>query len=292
MIDADALGDRFCGASVIAREHINIESQRFELLNCRAAGRFHRVRGSHQGMQLTIERDIHERFSRAGESQGVCDRIRDIHVVFNEQLCATCEHAATVHNGFYAASGYCAELLHCMQCETARLSRLHDGPRNRVFRAALGRGGEQERFILRVFGEAVNVGEFRFTLRDGARFIEYDGVDAVRGLERLAALDQNAEFRAFARANHDGGWRGETQRAGAGDHEYGDEDIEHEVKIFSHQRPDDRGENRDAQHRRNKIARDDVREFRDGCLSALRLFDQVNDLGERGVLAHAGHTKA
>ncbi|MPM81442.1 hypothetical protein SDC9_128495 [bioreactor metagenome] len=114
----------------------------------------------------------------------------------------------------------------------------------------------------------------------------------MRRLQRLAALDQDAELRTLARADHDGGWRGQTQRAGAGDHENGDEDVEHEVKIPAGQRPDHRGKHGYAQYGGHKIAGDDVCELGNGRFSPLGFFNQMDDFGERRVFTHAGDGEA
>ena len=57
---------------------------------------------------------------------------------------------------------------------------------------------------------------------DGAGLVEHDGVDPARGLEHLRALDQQAELRAAAGADHQRRRRREPERARAGDDQHRD----------------------------------------------------------------------
>ena len=53
-----------------------------------------------------------------------------------------------------------------------------------------------------------------------AGFVKSDHVHLVRQLQRLRVFDQHAVFRRHARARHDGGGRGQPERAGAGDDQH------------------------------------------------------------------------
>ena len=69
-------------------------------------------------------------------------------------------------------------------------------------------------------GERLGLGDHRLAVGERAGLVEDDGLDAVGGLQRVAALDQDAALRALAGADHDGGRRGQTQRARAGDDDH------------------------------------------------------------------------
>ena len=65
-----------------------------------------------------------------------------------------------------------------------------------------------------------NIGNRGMTFGDRAGFVQYHGGDALGLLQRLCGAEQDAVFRALARARHDSHRRGQTQRAGAGDDQH------------------------------------------------------------------------
>jgi len=73
------------------------------------------------------------------------------------------------------------------------------------------------------------VGHGRPAVRDGAGLVEDDGRHFVRVLQRLRPLDEDAVDGADARAHHDGGGRGQTQAARAGDGQDGEGHSEGEL---------------------------------------------------------------
>jgi len=87
---------------------------------------------------------------------------------------------------------------------------------------------------LEAAGGAEEVGPGRSTVRGddlderhpagghGAGLVQDDGVDASRRLEYLGPLDQDAQLRTAAGADEKRCWRGQSQRAGARDDQYGD----------------------------------------------------------------------
>jgi hypothetical protein len=53
-----------------------------------------------------------------------------------------------------------------------------------------------------------------------------------------------------------------------------------------------RRKKRQAEHGGYEVAGNHVRQFGDGRFVPLRFFDQMNDLGERGVLADVRHAES
>ena len=108
------------------------------------------------------------------------------------------------------------------------------------------------------------------------------------GLQDLGALDQDAQLGAAAGADHEGGGRGEPERAGAGDDEDGDGRGERcgqpaagadpEAERGRCQRDDDRHED----------AGDPVGEPLDLRLAVLRVLDETRHLRQLGVGPDAG----
>ncbi|MPN19363.1 hypothetical protein SDC9_166731 [bioreactor metagenome] len=72
-----------------------------------------------------------------------------------------------------------------------------------MLRAALSRSGKREQFVFRAGSVKPDIGQFGLALRNRARFIEHDGIDFMRRLQRFAALHQHAQFRALSGADHD-----------------------------------------------------------------------------------------
>ena len=124
-------------------------------------------------------------------------------------------------------------------------------------------------------------------LRERACLVQYDDLCLAGLLERDGGLEENAVFRAEAAADHDRNGRRQTERAGTGDDQHRDAPREGVAECFSEQQPDDKGQSRDRDHRRDEHAGDAVRELRDRRLGGRRIADHFDDLREGGVLAHA-----
>ena len=93
-------------------------------------------------------------------------------------------------------------------------------------------------------------------------------------------------LRALAGAHHDGGGRGQAQRAGAGDDQDGDKDGEREGLVPRAQIPGDACDEGDHKHGGHKDAGYLVGQFGDGRLAALGFLHQANDLRQRRIIAH------
>jgi hypothetical protein len=116
----------------------------------------------------------------------------------------------------------------------------------------------------------------------------------VRRLERFRRTDEDTVLRSLTRPDRDGERGGEPERAGAGDDEHCDrgDEREDERRRRSDVEPDDEGRDREEDDRGHEVAGDEVGEALDRRLRALRLLDQMDDLGEHRVLADAGRPEA
>ena len=154
-------------------------------------------------------------------------------------------------------------------------------------RRALDRSGEPEQVLGRIPGDGHDVGDLGPAVGQRARLVEDDRVDLVEGLQALPALDQDAPLGPLARADHDGRRRRQAQGAGAGDDQDGDEieQGEDEARRRAEEGPDDEGQDGDADDGGHEVAGDDVGQPLDRRLGALGLLDQLDDLGQGGVLA-------
>ena len=100
--------------------------------------------------------------------------------------------------------------------------------------------------ILRDAAVTRQVGHHRLALGDGAGLIHDHHIDAVGGLQSLCGLDQNAVGRAPAGAYHDGSRSSQSQRTGAGDHQYRYRDGHGELKGRAADQPYHHSKNGDA----------------------------------------------
>ena len=132
------------------------------------------------------------------------------------------------------------------------------------------------------------IGERHLPHREGAGLVEHDGVDALGPLEDLAPLDEHAQARAPAGADHDRHRRGQAEGARAGHDEHGDGGEEAVNRTMSRERPGqerDRGHGQDDRH---EDARHPVGQPLHRRLRPLGLGHQADDPGQGGVGADGG----
>ena len=108
--------------------------------------------------------------------------------------------------------------------------------------------------------------------------------------QRFGGLDEDAVFRAHAGADHDRHGGGQTQCAGAGDHQHCNADGQCKLKRHAAaQQPDNDRHNGDGDDGRGRIPLLRVSaSLAMGALVAAGFLHQADDLGKRGVRAHAG----
>ncbi len=156
----------------------------------------------------------------------------------------------------------------------------------------LGRGRKLEQLFSGEAGGGNDLRHFGLARRDGAGFIENDGIDLMGDLQRFAVFNQNSVFRAFPGSHHDGCGSGKPQGAGAGDHQHGNENGQSKGQTLPCQKPACKGQERDQADGRDKITGDHVGQLRDGSLGPLGILHQLDDLRQGCVAAHVGGAKA
>ena len=275
-------------ALVVAGEHHHADAHVLQLLHRPGAVLADHVRYGDEPDQAAVAAEEQRGLARLRQRVGSAPQLRrDLRLAADEGQVAAREGRA-VQRGGQSAAGQGAEVLHLGKLHAQRLDVAQHGPSQGMFTPALQRSGHAQQRLRGNALRAQHVRDLRFAGGDGAGLVQGDDLRAPRVFQRDGGLEQHAVLRAHAVAHHDGHWRGQSQRAGAGDDQYGDGPGQGVAHGLACQHPDDEGDGGNADHRRNEHAGDLVRNLGDGGLGGRRVGDHFDDLAESGVLAHAG----
>ena len=103
----------------------------------------------------------------------------------------------------------------------------------------------------------------------------------MRHFERLGVLDQNAVPRCHAGAGHDGGGRGQPERARAGNHQHRDGVQDGGFPVARRQAPAQQRDEGQADDHRHKHRADLIDQPLDRCFFGLRRLDHAHDARQR-----------
>ena len=124
------------------------------------------------------------------------------------------------------------------------------------------------------------------------RFVEENGRHVARFLESTPIADQEPVASAKCRGDRDDQRDGEPQRVRTGDHQHGDDTLDHERGALSREKPAHQScHGRDHSYDRQEECRA-VRERLGTGAGALGLGHETHDAGERCLLAGAGDLDA
>ena len=157
-----------------------------------------------------------------------------------------------------------------------------------MFAPALQCGGKGQQLGLGNALGGQDVGDLRLAAGDGAGLIQRNDLGAASSFQRSGGLEQDAVLGTEAVADHDGDRRGQTQRTGAADDQHRDATGQCVAEFPAQQQPDDRGDHGDGDDGGHEEAGHGVGDLGDGSLGGGGIADHLDDLGQRGVLAHAG----
>ncbi len=118
--------------------------------------------------------------------------------------------------------------------------------------------------------------------------VEHDGVNPPGRFQHLRPLDQDAELRAPAAADQQGGGGGEAERTRAGDDQDRDSGRERGCHPGAEREPDREGRGRKNDHNGNEDGADPVSQPLNRGLAALRVDDELRHLREPGVRTDPG----
>ena len=173
----------------------------------------------------------------------------------------------------------------------------NDRRRQRMLTRRFQRGHQPEQGGIVQIGGRLRAHHVRHpwpSLGDGARLVEDDRGDVTGALQRLAALDQDAERGAAPGGHHDGGRDGQPHGAGTGDDQHRDRRGQpaHEGRGVGQEKPRHEGDHRELQHDRHEHPGDPVGQALDRGARALGVAHQGHDARQDTVRAQGGGAEA
>ena len=286
-VDAEQPADRRAGAPVVAGDHHDRLAQPPQRVDRLAGVGLDGVGDGDEPRDLPVDADEDRGAPRLLERREPRLGRRDVEVQLGHQRAVAEDHLAPLDHRAHALAGDRLEVRGRRDRQAARRRPAHHGIRERVLGELLDARREAQQIRFADGAEHHHVGQFGRAAGQGAGLVEDDGRHGVRALQRLGALDQDAVLRPQAGADHDRRRRGQPERAGAGDDEHGDEDLEREGEPEAREEPEAEGEEGDRDDHRDEDGGDAVGERLDRRLRALGLLDEPDDLRERGVAADA-----
>ena len=132
------------------------------------------------------------------------------------------------------------------------------------------------------YRDGVVVGQFQTHAPPGDRagLVQHDRVQGAAGLQHLGSLDDDTEPGRAPRAHQQGGRRGQTQRARAGDDEHGDGRRQGLLRRIAEPQPYSESHGRHDEHGRDEHARDAVGQALHRGLAGLGGRDHRPDAGQ------------
>ena len=164
----------------------------------------------------------------------------------------------------------------------------HHGLCQRMLASGFQRRREGQQFI---FGNAPgrqDIGDAGFAGGDGAGLIQRHNIGSAGFFQRNGGFEQYAVLRTHAAAHHDGYGRCKAQRAGTADDQYGNGAREGIAGGLAHDHPDDEGDQCNGDDGGHEYAGNPVRNLGDGGLGGGSIGNHPDNLGQGGILAHAG----
>mmetsp|Transcript_14461 Transcript_14461/g.45966 ORF Transcript_14461/g.45966 Transcript_14461/m.45966 type:complete len:517 (+) Transcript_14461:45-1595(+) len=296
--DADVAGDLSGGPGVVARDHAHLDpeplesGQRLRGLRAHCVGA--RINSDddivhanppHGRALLLPRRHLRQRRQARGGVVAVDPPALARHAVVAHV------HAVPLHLGRSALTRKDLEVLDVLgELHPAGGGVRGDGGRERVDGLALHRRHPREELLLRDPGaERAHLVHAEDALGQGARLVERDVGHVAQGLEVRAALDKHTVARGLREAGDVGDGRGDDERAGAGD----DQQHEGEMQVvLVVAEPEGEGQKREEprrQHHRGRVVLGEVlHELLGGGPLRLRLLHQAHHARHGGVRADGG----
>ena len=132
------------------------------------------------------------------------------------------------------------------------------------------------------------IGDGGLAASDGAGFVEQNGRQLAGAFQGFAVTEEDTGFSAASAADHDGGRRRQSERAGAGDDEHGDH-VEDGLREAGASECEPAYQRHGCQENdgRDEVGGDAIGDGLDGRFAGLGVFHQADDLREDGIAADA-----
>ena len=287
-LHADAGGNSPGGAAVISRQEQDPDAHGLQLFDGGGAVLLYLVRHRGNTQRTACQGEEQRRFARLGElcPGGFQGRSHQAH--FLEIGGAGTQGFMPSQHSPDPVAGQSLEALHDRKIQTLRFRPVPDGPCKGMLAGGLQRCGCGQKLLPGDPGSGEQIRHLRLALGDGAGFVQHDDIRPSGGFQSCGGFEENAVFRAFAAADHDGHGRGQTQGAGTADHQNAHCPGQGEAESPSGNEPDRTGNEGKPQDNGYEYGAHPVCHFGDGGFARGGGLHQVDDLPEGGVRAYPG----
>ncbi len=277
--------------AVVARDHHQTQTPRTQGRESLGRLRFGLVSEGHQRARSQALCGALHHHRQGGalllQARHVTRQRRQVHPQRLHPAQASDAVAAQAHLALGALAGYRTHSLGRRHGQPLRVRRGLDRAGQWMLAAALQAGGDDQ-LLGRVAPGCRDKGhESRLAHGERAGLVESHGVHAVRDLQGLGILDQDAVPRRDAGAGHDRRGRGQAQRAGTGDHHHRHRMDQGQLHGRTRDQPARESDHGDHEHHRHEHRRHLVHQALDRRLGCLRVFHQANDLRQHRLAAHS-----
>ena len=242
LADVELRGNGRGGVLMVTREQHGLDLKRGELVDHVCTLLANRVGQGEEAREHAVHGGVGDGAAlRELDNSGLSGLFRNGDVVLGEKLRVTREEGFTVNAGGDAAPRDHPEVFGLARL---LLTAAGDGLAERVLGIVLRRGAEAVELVIGEGGQrAVHQNDLRRAVGQRAGLVESDLLHGGEALERVALADEEAVLRRVADGGHDGGRRGQHERAGAEDdqdrHRVDDLTGNHPCQRRGSQRDDD-----------------------------------------------------
>lgn len=222
-IDAEGFAHRLRRGSIVPRNHGDLEPHPLQGGDRPLCRRLGQIGKSHQANHLPRLRHKNDRFPLIGKPYGLSFPAADRQPLLFQKSPVAEKTGLPVAEGLRTESGNGRKPFDGLRTKPRLLSPCQNGPGEGVLGNGFQVKGNPEDRFRRVPCRRDDIRHLRLAPREGAGLVEDDRLEPVRILEALPPLDQDAAFRPQTGSHHDRRGGRQTQCAGAGNDEDGDE---------------------------------------------------------------------
>ena len=250
-------------------------------------GGFDRVGDGDDAGRFAVDGEEDRGGAVLAQAFGILGERRRIDVELGEEFRAAEREPLALDHADDALAGRRIEAAHGRKLDLALGGGGDNGRRQRMLAAAFDARRVSQHLSFVEAGQRHDRDDLRLAFGERAGLVDHQRVDLFHALERLGVLDQHAQLRAAADADHDRHRRGQTERAGAGDdqHAHRGHQPEGEARLRPERRPGREGDERHRDHRRHEPCGDAIGQPLDRRAAPLRGRHHLHDLRQQRVAA-------